>query len=563
MRTRTWWSTGQSPWVKFVELFLVANAVAAVLSLGLAPGSEDWFTWTIAPDASAHLLAVMYANAAVLGVVALRQPDWARARVLVVLITLFAIAATVMTFFNLDPFLAHPWYHLAYWLGGYAVLVATAPAVLVWQERLHGGVLPVHVPLTGLQRGTGAAAAAAMGAAALMLLASPARFSEAWPWEVAPLTARLLGVWLGAFAAAYVWALWDGDWVRARPLYLAAPVTGLLLALVPVADAADLRAARGVEMGVYYALALLIAAPGLGLLRSAARATQQPSSSLPVRAMTPGVRAGLVAIASVISLLGLSLFVLPTQTDHFFAWTIDPPLTAAFLGASYWAATALALACAAERDWVRGRAFAPPYLIAGVVLLVVTLVHLDRFHMDAVTGWAWLVLYAIFPPATVLLLVRQLRIPGVEPARTAPMPAAAAAGLALQGGAMVVLGVALVLVPEHAASLWPWPLTALTGRAIGVFVLAQGVLVLTACRERDWGRVRPAMLQYVVLGTLQLIALARFSDTLDWARPGAWLYLGFVLSVLCAGVHGARRAFSTRGAERHATRPTTPASRYV
>ena len=29
----------------------------------LAPGSEDWFTWTIAPDASARLLAVMYANA--------------------------------------------------------------------------------------------------------------------------------------------------------------------------------------------------------------------------------------------------------------------------------------------------------------------------------------------------------------------------------------------------------------------------------------------------------------------------------------------------------------------
>ena len=55
---KTWFTTGQHPWVKFVELFLVANAVAAVLSLGLAPGSEDWFTWTIVPDASARLLAV-------------------------------------------------------------------------------------------------------------------------------------------------------------------------------------------------------------------------------------------------------------------------------------------------------------------------------------------------------------------------------------------------------------------------------------------------------------------------------------------------------------------------
>src|SRR3712207_4133842 len=138
MRARTSGS-GQHPWVLFVEAFLVVNAVAAAASLVLAPGSEDWFTWTIVPDASARLLAVMYANAVILGIVALRQPDWARARVVIVLITLFALAATVMTLFTLDPFLAHPWHHLAYWLGGYAVLVVTAPAVLVANERAHGG----------------------------------------------------------------------------------------------------------------------------------------------------------------------------------------------------------------------------------------------------------------------------------------------------------------------------------------------------------------------------------------------------------------------------------------
>jgi len=266
MDVRRWWATGQDPWVKFVEAFLVANAVAAVLSLVLAPGSEDWFTWTIVPDASARLLAVMYANAVLLGVIALRQPDWAHARVLVLLITVFALSATVMTLFQLDPFRAHPWYHLAYWLGGYAVLVVTAPVVLVWQERRHGGRLPVELPMTRLQRICGAAAGAAMGAAAIALLVSPARFSDAWPWEVAPLTGRLLGVWLGAFALAYAWALWDGDWRRARPLYLAAPVTGLLLALVPLFHQDDVRAAAGAELVVYYGLALLVAAPGAGLL---------------------------------------------------------------------------------------------------------------------------------------------------------------------------------------------------------------------------------------------------------------------------------------------------------
>jgi hypothetical protein len=262
--------------VKFVELFLVANAVAAVFSLMLAPGSEDWFTWTIAPDANARLLAVMYANAVLLGVVALAQPDWAHARAIVLLITVFALAATVMTFFQLDPFLAHPWIHLAYWLTGYFVLVATAPAVFVWQERRHGGRLPVELPMSRLQRVTGAAAGIAMAAAAAVLIVSPARFSELWPWNVAPLTARLLGVWLAAFAVAYAWALWDGDWRRARPLYLAAPVTGLLLALVPLAHGGDVRDSAGAELAVYYALAVLVAAPGLGLVARARARSSRP-----------------------------------------------------------------------------------------------------------------------------------------------------------------------------------------------------------------------------------------------------------------------------------------------
>src|SRR5215218_4751030 len=259
------------------------------------------------------------------------------------------------------------------------------------------------------------------------------------------------------------------------------------------------------------------------------------------RPMTPGVRAGLVAIASVIFWLGLTLFVFPSDTATLFAWTIQPPLTAAFLGASYWASTTLAATCALERDWVRGRAFAAPYLIAGVILLVVTFVHLDKFHMDAVTGWAWLILYAVFPPAVIALLLRQVRTPGAEPPRDAPMPRALVAALALLGGALVLLGAALVVAPVDAAALWPWPLTPLTGRAIGTFVLAQGALALVVCREHYWGRVRPAMLQQLVVGVLQLVALARFSGTLDWDRAGAWLYLAAVLAILGTGALGVAR----------------------
>jgi hypothetical protein len=279
-------------------------------------------------------------------------------------------------------------------------------------------------------------------------------------------------------------------------------------------------------------------------------------AELPPQETTPGVRAGLLAIAGVIFFLGLSLFVFPSNTDDLFAWTIQPPLTAAFLGASYWASTTLALTCALERNWVSARAFAAPYLIAGVVLLWVTLVHIDRFHMDAVTGWAWLVLYAVFPPAVGVLLIRQVRAEGGEPSRSAPVPSWAAAVFALQAVVMVVLGTALIVAPDDAASLWPWTLTTLTARAIGVFILAQGALVLTVCRERDWDRVRPAMVQYALVGTLHLVAVARFSDTLDWDDAAGWLYLGFILSVTAMGTYGVWQVLRSA---RNGTAPGAPA----
>jgi hypothetical protein len=284
-------------------------------------------------------------------------------------------------------------------------------------------------------------------------------------------------------------------------------------------------------------------------------ASASAAAAAATRQTIPRLRVGLLVIAAVIFTLGLSLFVFPRETDTLFAWTIKVPLTAAFLGASYWASTTLALCCAGERDWVAARAFAAPYLIAGIVLLVVTFVHLDLFHMDDVTGWLWLVLYAVFPGSMIVLVSQQMRVAGTDPPRTAPVPAAFTAICFAQAAVMVSLGTALVIAPTDVSSLWPWPLTPLTGRAVGTFVLSQGVLVLTVCRERDWGRVRPAMMQYVVLGVLHLVAVARFSGTFDWDDAVSWVYVGFIVSILLTAVYGVVHVF---GAVRDGTVPDAP-----
>ena len=103
---------------------------------------------------------------------------------------------------------------------------------------------------------------------------------------------------------------------------------------------------------------------------------------------------------------------------------------------------------------------------------------------------------------------------------------------------MLPLGVALLLAPEALRPLWPWTLTPLTAQAIGAWLLSLGVAAAHSSWENDWSRVQIATSSYTVFGVLQLMALARFSQELQWDRPVAWLYVSFLVSVLGLGVYG-------------------------
>lgn len=104
----------------------------------------------------------------------------------------------------------------------------------------------------------------------------------------------------------------------------------------------------------------------------------------------------LLLIASLlVFIIGIALYLLPEQTDTYFAWTINPPLTAAFLGAGYWASFILELLSAREKSWVRARLAVPSVIAFTFLTLIVTLIHLDRFHLSSpnfitiTITWVW------------------------------------------------------------------------------------------------------------------------------------------------------------------------------
>ena len=278
--------------------------------------------------------------------------------------------------------------------------------------------------------------------------------------------------------------------------------------------------------------------------RSADQGGREPISGSGVKSLLAPMRWLLYAASTLVFLAGLQLTVFSEQTNTYFAWTISPPLTAAFLGASYWAAVPVELIAARQSTWARARVAVPAIWLFTTLTLVATLLQFDKFHFSSPipsaqgAAWFWLAIYAIVPVAMLLIGWLQIRTPGGDPPRGLPAPLWLRIAIFAQGGGMLVFGAALFVAPSAVSPLWPWILTTLTARAIGAWFIGIGFAALHANRENDLSRIQPLAGGYVAFAGLQLLAIARFSGTMNWSTAAAWVYLAFLLSVLPVGLFG-------------------------
>jgi hypothetical protein len=201
------------------------------------------------------------------------------------------------------------------------------------------------------------------------------------------------------------------------------------------------------------------------------------------------MRVILLAAAVLVFLAGFQLTVFPERTADWFAWTIDVPMTAVFLGAAYWSSAVLEVAGARSAGWGRARITVWTVLVFTSLTLVVTLVHLENFHLGPE-----------HPTGLHLLLVLLAAVLGVG-------------------------GLALLLAPTWAADGWPWPLTELTARAVGAWLVGLGWAAGHARVIDDVARVQPLGMTGVAFVVLELVALARYGDALDWTGGPAVAFL--------------------------------------
>jgi hypothetical protein len=254
--------------------------------------------------------------------------------------------------------------------------------------------------------------------------------------------------------------------------------------------------------------------------------------------LTPTLRLILYAFAGLALIAGLMLTLGATDTEDWFSWTILPPLTAAALGAFYWASFVLLLSAARASTWAAARTVVLPVTVIAVVLLVITLVHLDRFHTDRLFGIFWVAAYVVVPPLLAIAIAQQLRVPGEDAHSGRRLPPPLRAALAAEGVVMIAASAVLLLAPDTAADLWPWALTPLTSRVIGAFALGIGLVAALVVRDDDIGPLAGPALAYTVLGALQLLAVAMHESDLGDDDLATGIYLAFLVAVLATGAYG-------------------------
>jgi hypothetical protein len=240
---------------------------------------------------------------------------------------------------------------------------------------------------------------------------------------------------------------------------------------------------------------------------------------------------------------GVQLFLLSAQTDIYFAWTIAVPLTAAFMGAGYWAALIAAYMSLAQNvsTWVR---ITGPTSVAATGLLgIATFLHLDKFHLNSpalltrFVTWVWIVVYVITPLVLVGMWILQGRSKDATMGAH-PLPGWVRRGYILQAVLALLAGILLFFTPTLLIPDWPWELTPLTARAISAWLSAYGLACIAVVRENDRPNTAGTRASLMAFCLLQFVALARYFSSVDWMKPFAWIYVLVLLIGVVVAVPG-------------------------
>jgi hypothetical protein len=233
-------------------------------------------------------------------------------------------------------------------------------------------------------------------------------------------------------------------------------------------------------------------------------------------------RAAFLMLVVAAGLIGVALLIVPGATASFFAWGLAPESLAAFAGGVY-VGSAVVYGAALRAPWREARALVAAAVVLSVSVLVISLVHIDKFDLGRLQAWAWLVLFGGFALATGALLIC-----GREPVES---------GTALPRWTCALLGTVATALIAIGTGLWDDPagMAPLGGRFAGSWAVMLGCLAGWAAVANRREEARLPALALIALPAGALLGAIR---TLD----GDPAYVAALALLICCGIAVLRQA---------------------
>lgn len=226
------------------------------------------------------------------------------------------------------------------------------------------------------------------------------------------------------------------------------------------------------------------------------------------------------------------LYFLPGQTARFFAWEINPAMTAMFMGAGYVGGAYFFARALTGGPWHTVAAGFPGVAAFTWSMLAATVIHWDRFDKGHFAFQVWLVLYVLTPIVIPLIWLRNRR---ADPGWRDPdleVPLLVRAWMAAMGLGFLILWIFFFVNPAGADAFWPWSLSPLTARVLGGWFSLLGVGGLFIARERRWSAWRVGFISIGLWQVLVLVAALLNLSSFDPPTVFNWYLVVVALGVL-------------------------------
>lgn len=237
------------------------------------------------------------------------------------------------------------------------------------------------------------------------------------------------------------------------------------------------------------------------------------------------------------------LYFFPDRTRQLWAWTMEPEMTAMFMGAGYIAGAWLFFRIATSTRGHKANVALLAVTVFTLLLEVATILSWDRFNHDHVSFWAWLLLYSVTPVLLPVLWFNNRRTdPGVPGPEEVIVPPVIRVLMTIGGLVTLVFALVMFIRPALIVDEWPWPVTPLVARSLSAFIAFPAVAWSLFALDPRWSSFEIPMETSIIGEALILIASVRAWDNFG-STDEAWGYVAIlaVALVWLTGVYVAMR----------------------